>query len=456
MDVSSKGDDDLVPTIDPELLHKYSKETEETAQDITENKSADEDAVKTNFDDFNGNKSERYLKTETKENMQSCSYCDTSLPKYRLLEHVVGHLTKQLHDSFDEDFQDGSPCPMCIAQNKNNPFIMKAKANYIRHIGSTHRIILDFIPKEEPHLKMLEFLKEPTNPRRKQRKSQDPMSGNQPETSEESTVKKRAAPRKSGAVTPSKAMTNNESNLDVKKAKGSKRRSKNDQLLLQSPPGPKTESVFSNENEEKLVAKEQINGDGLMTSIPTIEESVPINVTTQVQGMTENEGVQQDNGVEMKEKKKRAKRRSKAEIQAAAENDSLSQTDPENASDSLPLKKKPGRKPTKIPVKAPVLPKELILPLTCPSEGLKASQNPIDAATTSTQTSKTSTESTASQSTEDLLLSKLTSSITVERKAGKSSKIQIPVKTQKLLQCGECSVSVDTKQELLKHMKLHM
>merc|ERR1719414_1195166 len=100
----------------------------------------------------------------------------------------------------------------------------------------------------------------------------------------------------------------------------------------------------------------------------------------------------------MKEKKKRAKRRSKAELQAAAENDSLSKTDPENASESLPLKKKPGRKPTKIPIKAPVLPKELILPLTCPSEGLNASQNQIDAPTTSTHTSKTSTESTASQS----------------------------------------------------------
>merc|ERR1711915_663041 len=131
--------------------------------------------------------------------------------------------------------------------------------------------------------------------------------------------------------------------------------------------------------------------------------------------------------------------------------------------ESLPIKKKPGRKPTKIPVKSqlmvvPGLPQGLVIdqiPIKSINEDV-APPNPINVPTTSTTASQSITKSTTSQSAEDLLLSKLTSSITVERKTTKSSKIQIPIKTQKPLQCGECSVSVDTKQELLKHMKLHM
>merc|ERR1712098_81933 len=369
-----------------------------------------------------------------------------------------------LHESFDEDYKEGDACPMCIAQNKNNPFIMRSRQNYIRHIGSTHRIILDFIPKEEPHLKMLEFLKEP-NLRRKSRKSHDPMSSDQAETTEEPTVKNRGALKQSTVITPSKVETN-ESSLDVKKPKGGKRRSKGDKLTLLSPPGPKIDSVQTNGNEEKLDQANQPRSssptgvDETMTEMSSTEEAISINVAAQAQlpTITDNKVIHQVPPVEIKEKKK-VKRRSKAEMQAAAENVGFPQTDPKSNPESLPIKKKPGRKPTKIPVKSqlmvvPSLPQGLVID-QIPSKGINedvAAPNPTNVPTTSTTASK----STTSQSTEDLLLSKLTSSITVERKATKSSKIQIPIKTQKPLQCGECSVSVDTKQELLKHMKLHM
>ena len=92
----------------------------------------------------------------------SCSLCDKDEPKFskfRLLEHLsMVHFSKQLNEKFSSLFKDNEQCQHCLQQNKNPGFMMKTKGAFLRHLGATHKVCLEFIPLEDKHLTMKETL----------------------------------------------------------------------------------------------------------------------------------------------------------------------------------------------------------------------------------------------------------------------------------------------------------
>ena len=93
-----------------------------------------------------------------------CSMCVSNdvlfNSKCKLMEHLAIHFNKHLTESYGGLFQENGQCPMCVKEKKSSIFTMtsKNKTNLMRHFGSTHRVVVDLIPKEEKHREMINFL----------------------------------------------------------------------------------------------------------------------------------------------------------------------------------------------------------------------------------------------------------------------------------------------------------
>ena len=74
------------------------------------------------------------------------------------MTHLVKHFDKELSKVyFDEKgLVVNAPCPVCIEENKSSPFIFTSRVHYIRHVGSAHGKVVDFLP--EHHTQMVRFL----------------------------------------------------------------------------------------------------------------------------------------------------------------------------------------------------------------------------------------------------------------------------------------------------------
>ena len=89
-----------------------------------------------------------------------CTLCndETEYPRWKLMTHLVKHFDKELSKVyFDEKgLVVNAPCPVCIEENKNSPFVFTSRVHYIRHVGSAHGKVVDFLP--EHHTQMVRFL----------------------------------------------------------------------------------------------------------------------------------------------------------------------------------------------------------------------------------------------------------------------------------------------------------
>merc|ERR1712227_549064 len=70
----------------------------------------------------------------------------------------ISHFSRELNEKFGFLFKENEKCPRCLEENKNPCFVMKTKGAFLRHLGSTHKASLEFIPLEEKHLAMKEAL----------------------------------------------------------------------------------------------------------------------------------------------------------------------------------------------------------------------------------------------------------------------------------------------------------
>ena len=74
---------------------------------------------------------------------------------------ALNHLS--LNEKFSSLFKDNEQCQHCLKQNKNPGYMMKTKGAFLRHLGATHKVCLEFIPLEEKHLAMKEVLGDNVN-----------------------------------------------------------------------------------------------------------------------------------------------------------------------------------------------------------------------------------------------------------------------------------------------------
>ena len=90
-----------------------------------------------------------------------CSLCDdeTEYPRWKLTTHLVKHFDKELSKAYVDEagLVANDPCPVCIQEKKSSPFVFTTRTHYIRHVGSAHGKVVDFVP--EDHTQMLRFLR---------------------------------------------------------------------------------------------------------------------------------------------------------------------------------------------------------------------------------------------------------------------------------------------------------
>ena len=86
-----------------------------------------------------------------------CLYCTDKFPsRSRLLQHITySHHQQEILQRVP--FVRGE-CPLCIEQGRPKPFVIKAKAGHLIHIGQTHGILQQLLP-EEFKAKLDEFRK---------------------------------------------------------------------------------------------------------------------------------------------------------------------------------------------------------------------------------------------------------------------------------------------------------
>merc|ERR1712227_455614 len=70
----------------------------------------------------------------------------------------ISHFSRELNEKFGSLFKENEQCPRCLEENKNPCLVMKTKGAFLRHLGSTHKASLEFIPEEEKHFAMKEAL----------------------------------------------------------------------------------------------------------------------------------------------------------------------------------------------------------------------------------------------------------------------------------------------------------
>ena len=90
-----------------------------------------------------------------------CTLCtdESEYPRWKLMTHLVKHFDKELSKAyFDEKgLVANAPCPVCVEENKSSPFVFTSRTHYIRHVGSAHGKVVDFLP--EHHTQMVRFLR---------------------------------------------------------------------------------------------------------------------------------------------------------------------------------------------------------------------------------------------------------------------------------------------------------
>ena len=135
-----------------------------------------------------------------------CTLCDdeSEYPRWKLTTHLVKHFDKELSKAyFDEaGLVANDPCPVCIQEKKSSPFVFTTRTHYIRHVGSAHGKVVDFLPQH--HTQMLRFL----SGDREGSEKVDNCGEKTKESSAEKKVNQEEASKDSGAGEEKKQMKN--------------------------------------------------------------------------------------------------------------------------------------------------------------------------------------------------------------------------------------------------------
>ena len=81
----------------------------------------------------------------------TCSFCedDSEYPRWKLMNHLTRHFAKEISEVYiNENFVPNEKCSLCLQENRDHPLVITSKTAYIRHVGSAHDKVLDFIPEE--------------------------------------------------------------------------------------------------------------------------------------------------------------------------------------------------------------------------------------------------------------------------------------------------------------------